>query len=97
MEIRGRTVILVDDGLATGASMRVAALAVRARQPERIVVAVPVGAKDVCDMLRELADEVVCVAASGSLPAVGAAYDDFEQVSDAEVCELLARAAIEGT
>jgi len=96
MEIRGRTVILVDDGLATGASMRVAALAVRARQPERIVVAVPVGAKDVCDMLRELADEVVCVAASGSLPAVGAAYDDFEQVSDAEVCELLARAAIEG-
>ena len=96
MEIRGRTVILVDDGLATGASMRVAALAVRARQPERIVIAVPVGAKDVCEMLRDLADEVVCAGGSRTLPAVGAAYDDFAQVSDAEVCELLARATIEG-
>ena len=76
--------------------MRVAALAVRARQPERIVIAVPVGAPDVCEMLRELADEVVCALASSTLPAVGAAYDDFEQVSDAEVCALLARATIEG-
>jgi len=96
VEIRGRTVILVDDGLATGASMRVAALAVRASRPERVVIAVPVGATDVCEMLRDLADEVVCAAGSGTLPAVGAAYDDFAQVSDAEVCELLARAAIEG-
>jgi putative phosphoribosyl transferase len=95
MEIRGRTVILVDDGLATGASMRVAVLAVRAREPAGIVVAVPVGAKDVCNMLRELVDEVVCATASGSLPAVGAAYDDFSQVSDDEVRELLARATIE--
>ena len=94
-EIRGRTVILVDDGLATGASMRVAVLAVRAREPERIIVAVPVGAKDVCETLRDLADEVVCATVSNTLPAVGAAYDDFEQVSDAEVCELLARATIE--
>jgi len=95
MEIRGRTVILVDDGLATGASMRVAALAVRARQPERIVIAVPVGARDVCEMLRDIADEVVCAGGSSTLPAVGAAYDDFAQVSDAEVCDLLARATIE--
>ena len=87
--------ILVDDGLATGASMRVAVLAVRAREPERIIVAVPVGAKDVCETLRDLADEVVCATVSNTLPAVGAAYDDFEQVSDAEVCELLARATIE--
>jgi putative phosphoribosyl transferase len=94
-EIRGRTVILVDDGLATGASMRVAALAVRARQPERIVIAVPVGARDVCEMLRDIADEVVCAGGSTTLPAVGAAYDDFAQVSDAEVCELLARATNE--
>lgn len=95
VEIRGRTVIIVDDGLATGASMRVAVLAVRARKPERIIVAVPVGAKDVCEMLRDLAEEVVCATASGMLPAVGAAYDEFEQVSDAEVCALLARATIE--
>ncbi len=94
-EIRGRTVILVDDGLATGASMRVAALAVRARQPDRIVIAVPVGARDVCEMLRDIADEVVCAGGTSTLPAVGAAYDDFAQVSDAEVCELLARATIE--
>jgi putative phosphoribosyl transferase len=93
MDVRGRTVILVDDGLATGASMRVAALAVRAREPGRIIVAVPVGATDVCGVLGELVDEVVCPTASGTLPAVGAAYDDFSQVSDEEVCELLARAA----
>jgi predicted phosphoribosyltransferase len=89
MDVSGRTVILVDDGLATGATMRVAALAVRARRPGRIVVAVPVGAKDVCDMLAEIVDEVVCPAGSGTFPAVGAAYDDFSQVSDDEVRELL--------
>jgi predicted phosphoribosyltransferase len=93
VDVRGRTVILVDDGLATGASMRVAALALRAREPARVIVAVPVGAKDVCDMLRPLVDEVVCLDAMRTLPAVGAAYDDFSQTSDDEVCELLARAA----
>jgi putative phosphoribosyl transferase len=93
LDVRGRTVILVDDGLATGASMRAAALALRARDPERIVIAVPVGANDVCAMLRELVDEVVCATTNATLPAVGAAYDDFSQISDDAVCELLARAA----
>ena len=90
MDVRGRTVILVDDGLATGASMRAAALALRARRPARIIIAVPVGAKDVCDMLRPLVHEVVCPNAMETLSAVGAAYDDFSQTSDDEVCKLLA-------
>jgi putative phosphoribosyl transferase len=90
IDIVGETVILVDDGLATGASMRVAALALRARKPERIVIAVPVGAREVCDMLRPLVDEVVCPNEMGSLPAVGAAYEDFTQTTDDEVCEFLA-------
>jgi putative phosphoribosyl transferase len=90
VDVRGRTVILVDDGLATGASMRAAALALRARRPGRIIIAVPVGAKDVCAMLRPLVHEVVCPNAIETLSAVGAAYDDFSQTSDDEVCKLLA-------
>jgi predicted phosphoribosyltransferase len=93
LEVRGRTVILVDDGAATGASMRVAALALRARKPERIVIAIPVGASSVCDSLSALVDELVCTFRSEELPAVGAAYDDFSQTSDDEVCELLSRAS----
>jgi putative phosphoribosyl transferase len=93
VEVGGRTVILVDDGVATGASMRVAALALRARRPERIIIAVPVGAKSVCGSLARLVDELVCPNTSETLPAVGAAYDDFSQTSDEEVCELLARAS----
>lgn len=91
-DVRGRTVILVDDGLATGASMRVAALALRARRPERLVIAVPVAPRDVCEMLRMLVDEVVCAEARDRFRSVGEAYDDFPQTSDDEVCELLARA-----
>ena len=91
-DVRGRTVILVDDGLATGASMRVAALALRARRPERLVIAVPVAPRDVCEMLRMLVDEVVCLEARDRFRSVGEAYDDFPQTSDDEVCELLARA-----
>lgn len=92
VEVRGRTVILVDDGLATGASMRAAALALRARKPAKLVLAVPVAPRDVCRELRPLADEVVCLAAIDQFRAVGAAYDDFSQTRDEEVCELLARA-----
>jgi putative phosphoribosyl transferase len=92
VDVRGRTLILVDDGLATGASMRVAALALRARRPKRLVIAVPVAPRDVCDELRVLVDELVCLEAEDRFRAVGAAYDEFPQTSDDEVCELLARA-----
>jgi putative phosphoribosyl transferase len=92
-EIRDRTVILVDDGLATGATMRAAALAVRARMPARLVIAVPVAPREACDDLRPFADEVVCLEASESFRAVGAMYDDFAQTRDDEVRALLDRAA----
>ena len=84
--------MLVDDGLATGATMRVAVRAVRVRDPAFVVVAVPVAAPPVCDGLRALADEVVCVLTPTHFYAVGQWYDDFRQTTDAEVRELLARA-----
>jgi predicted phosphoribosyltransferase len=87
----GRTPILVDDGLATGASMRVAVRAVRAAGPDRIVVGVPVAAQSVCSDLAALADEVVCVQMPFTFVAVGQWYDDFSQTTDAEVRDLLRR------
>jgi putative phosphoribosyl transferase len=92
----GRTVILVDDGLATGASMRAAALAVRAREPERTAVAVPVAAERTCAELRADVDDVVCVLMPTSFHAVGAWYEDFTPVSDEEVQNLLAETADAG-
>jgi predicted phosphoribosyltransferase len=92
-EIRGRTVILIDDGLATGATMRAAVAALRQRGAARIVVAVPVGPPDTCRELEEVADEVVCASAPESFQAVGQYYDDFSQTTDDEVRDLLARAA----
>jgi putative phosphoribosyl transferase len=94
---RGRTVILVDDGIATGASIRVAARALCARMPDKLIIAVPVAAPEVCEQLRVLADEVICLAASDKLRSVAEAYDDFSQTQDAEVCDLLARAAPRGS
>jgi predicted phosphoribosyltransferase len=85
----GKTVILVDDGLATGATMRAAAQAVRAQDPARVVVAVPVAATQSCEEMRAVADEVVCSIASDEFHAVGLWYEDFEQVSDEEVRALL--------
>ena len=90
-DLRGRTVILVDDGLATGASMRVAIAALRAEGPASVVVAVPVGAPEVCASLRILADDVVCAVAPSRFEAVGLWYDDFAQTTDDEVHDLLAR------
>jgi predicted phosphoribosyltransferase len=87
-----RTVILIDDGLATGSSMRAAVRAVRVQDPRRIVVAVPVGAPSTCDELQREADEVFCLYAPPGFAAVGNWYDDFSQTEDAEVQELLARA-----
>lgn len=91
--VDGKTVILVDDGLATGASMLAAVHALRQKHPARIVVAVPVGAPEVCDLLRRHADEVVCYLTPERLFSVGTWYEDFSQVEDAEVRELLNRAA----
>ncbi|PYL53164.1 MAG: phosphoribosyl transferase [Verrucomicrobia bacterium] len=92
-EIRGRTVILIDDGLATGATMRAAVKALRQRRAAKIVVAVPVGPPDTCKEFEDEADEVVCASAPEFFQAVGQYYEDFSQTSDEEVRELLARAA----
>jgi putative phosphoribosyl transferase len=89
--IRGRIVILVDDGLATGASMRAAVLAVRKQNPEKIVVAVPAGARETCRELGRIANEVVCVLTPEPFYGVGAWYRDFSQTTDAQVREVLRR------
>ncbi|ABM37494.1 erythromycin esterase family protein [Polaromonas naphthalenivorans] len=95
ISIEGRTVILVDDGLATGATMRAAVLAVRQRHPAHLVVAVPVGAEDSCQAMRSEADEVVCVATPSPFRAVGLWYKHFPQASDEEVITLLEEARSE--
>jgi len=86
---RGKIVILVDDGIATGASMLAAVRAVRSADPQSIVIAVPVGPQSMCHELAREADEVVCASMPPGFEAVGQAYDDFHQVSDDEVRELL--------
>jgi putative phosphoribosyl transferase len=92
VDVRGRRVVVVDDGLATGASMRVALLALRTLAPAHVLVAVPVGAPAACASLRELADEVVCVESPEHFAAVGQWYEDFAQTTDDEVRALLADA-----
>jgi len=88
----GRTAIVVDDGIATGATMRVALQAVRRRAPARLVLAVPVAPPDTLAALLEEADEAVCLETPIGLGAIGYYYRDFHQMSDAEVTDLLARA-----
>ena len=90
-ELHNRTVILIDDGLATGTTMRAAAIALRQQQPAKIIVAVPVAAPETCDEFRDLVDEVVCAVTPRELYAVGLWYEDFSQTSDDEVIELLER------
>jgi putative phosphoribosyl transferase len=87
--VEGRVVILVDDGLATGSTMRAAVQAIRERRPSRIVVAVPVGAADTCREMAALADEVFCARVPEPFAAVGQWYLDFNQTSDDEVMELI--------
>jgi putative phosphoribosyl transferase len=93
LDIKGKLVILVDDGLATGSTMKAAVQAIRERGPARIVVAVPVGAPQTCSEMQALADEVVCARTPEDFAAVGQFYSDFEQTSDAEVRELLRESA----
>jgi predicted phosphoribosyltransferase len=90
-DVLRRTVILVDDGLATGATMLAAIKALRKLQPARVVVAVPIAARDTCEALRAEVDEVICAVAPEPFHAVGRWYEDFSQTTDAMVRELLAR------
>ena len=89
--LRDRTVVLVDDGLATGSTMKAAIAAVRLHHPARIVVAVPIGPVSTCRELAALADEVICARTPEPFTAVGQWYDDFSETTDAEVRELLTR------
>ncbi len=91
-EVRGRTVILVDDGLATGATMRAAIAALRDRDPEGIVVAVPIAASQTCAEIKPEVDEMVCALTPEPFGAVGAWYERFESPTDKEIVELLDRA-----
>ena len=92
-DVRGRTVILVDDGLATGSTMRAAVRALRHQGPARIVVAVPTGSPATCDGLRAEVDEIICAITPQPFHAVGLWYEDFSPTSDEEVRDLLRRAA----
>ena len=93
VQIAGRTAIVVDDGIATGATMRVALQAVRCRAPARLILAVPVAPPDtLAALLEEAADEAVTLETPAALGAIGFYYRDFHQMSDAEVTDLLARA-----
>ena len=87
--LENRTVILVDDGLATGSTMKAAVQAVTQHKPARVVVAVPVGAPETCNALREFADEVICARTPSAFSAVGQWYRDFSQTTDEEVIALL--------
>lgn len=91
-EIAGRTVILVDDGLATGSTMRAAIMALRKQGPEKIVVGVPVASPDVCNQFRTEADDMVCILTPEPFYAVGYWYQDFSQTTDDEVRDLIRRA-----
>jgi len=91
LNLRGRIVVLVDDGLATGSTMLAAVRHVRDMQPQKLIVAVPVGSPQACSHLSKEADECICLALPEPFGAVGAWYRDFRQVTDAEVGEILKR------
>jgi len=93
LDVQGKTVILIDDGLATGSTMRAAVVALRRQEPARIVVAVPIGASSTRDEFQTIADECICAVAPEHFRAVGLWYDDFAQTDDIEVCDLLTRVA----
>jgi len=94
-DVRGRVVILIDDGLATGSTMRSAVAALRHQDPGRLVVAVPVASASTCEEFRGEVDEVVCAHAPEPFYAVGIWYEDFSQTTDGEVYSLLSQASVE--
>jgi len=91
LDVRDRIIIIVDDGLATGSSMRAAIAALRQKQPAKLIVAVPVGARITCSELEAFADEVICLETPENFSAVGLWYRDFSQITDEEVIDLLER------
>ena len=93
-DVRGKTVILIDDGLATGSTMRAAAMALRRMNPAKLVIAVPAAAPETCEAFRDEVDEVICAITPDPFYAVGVWYEDFSQTSDEEVRELLAHQAV---
>jgi putative phosphoribosyl transferase len=93
VDIQGRTIILVDDGLATGATMRAAAMALRQMKPLKIVVAVPVAPPETCEAFRSEVEDVICAITPDPFVTVGAWYEDFSQTSDEEVRQLLEQAS----
>jgi predicted phosphoribosyltransferase len=95
LQLKGRTVILIDDGIATGASMRAAALALRSKDVSRIILAAPVGSPTLQQELSGAANEIIVLLQPRDFQGVGQWYADFTQVSDAEVCTLLASPALE--
>jgi putative phosphoribosyl transferase len=92
LEVKDRSIILVDDGLATGATMRAAVVALRKQGPRKIVIAVPVASADTCDEFRVKVDDIICGITPAHFNAVGNWYDDFAQTSDEEVIQLLRQA-----
>jgi predicted phosphoribosyltransferase len=95
-DVRGQHVLVVDDGLATGSTVRAAVASLRGSGAERITVAVPTGSPDTCDAVRKEADDVVCLTAPEAFFAVGQFYEDFSTTTDDDVCELLGRPADDG-
>ena len=91
LEVKNHTIILVDDGIATGATIRAAIATLKKQQPRKLVVAVPVAAASTCEELQAEVDQVVCVMMPEDLCAIGIWYEDFQQTTDTEVCELLTR------
>ncbi|AKB27257.1 Phosphoribosyl transferase domain protein [Methanosarcina siciliae C2J] len=91
-DIRGMTVLLIDDGLATGATMHAAVEALKTKKPAKLVVAVPTASPDMCRFFEDKVDEVICAATPEPFYAVGTSYGDFSQTTDDEVCELLRKA-----
>lgn len=95
--IKNKTILLIDDGIATGSTMKAAIVALRQNQPAKIIVAVPVGPLNTIKELKSLADDVVCLATPEDFDAVGFYYTDFRQIEDEEVCDLLKNASLLNT
>jgi putative phosphoribosyl transferase len=92
-DVRGKIVILIDDGLATGATMRAAAIALKEQNPGKLIIAVPISSPDTCDEFRAEVDTIICAVTPAPFYGVGMWYQDFSQTTDDEVCELLKKSS----